>query len=161
MLRTQDKVILRQKGRASMIRGWLWQLARAGYQLDTEDHAMGQLVQPTSAEGNFSLEVFGRHGPGRLVMRPCTTRRPEVSTRNPGCGNSAPLGMNGTSWRPGPPVGRQCDVSRALNWRIRCNGCPVCSDSSGSPALRAIAGGDWCLQQGYRRGKREGKTPSC
>jgi FAD/FMN-containing dehydrogenase/Fe-S oxidoreductase len=63
------------KGRAGMIREWLRQLARADYPLDTEDRTVGRLAQPTSVEGDFSLEVFEAMD-GCLSCKACTTMCP-------------------------------------------------------------------------------------
>lgn len=63
------------KGRAGMIREWLRQLTRADYKLDTEDHAIGRLAQPTSAESDFSLEVFAAMD-GCLSCKACTSMCP-------------------------------------------------------------------------------------
>jgi FAD/FMN-containing dehydrogenase/Fe-S oxidoreductase len=63
------------KGRAGMIREWLRQLARAGYPLDTEDHAVGRLGQPVSVESDFSLEVFEAMD-GCLSCKACTSMCP-------------------------------------------------------------------------------------
>ena len=71
---TRDR-IHSPKGRAGMMREWLRQLARAGYRLDTEDPAVGRQTQPTSAEDDFSLEVFEAMD-GCLSCKACTTTCP-------------------------------------------------------------------------------------
>jgi FAD/FMN-containing dehydrogenase len=46
------------KGRAGMMREWLRQLSRTGYDLHAEDTSRGHLTHPPSTDSDFSLEVY-------------------------------------------------------------------------------------------------------